>query len=181
MRARRSVAAPPPAVRAFRLPARRRRRRSRPAQSPEPRPSAKDSGRRPPRDALDKKSEREFIDGYRAARVLVLDGKYAEGIAAVKALGARRQRRRRQLHGLRRPQLGNFELAKVWYARALATDPNHVRTWQYYGMWQRRAGNMLKAADFLEKSPICGAPVPFKDSRARSKARCLLCRARIAS
>ena len=42
-------------------------------------------------------------------------------------------------------------------ARALAADPQHVKTWQYYGMWQVEQGNLLKAADFLEKiEAICG-------------------------
>ena len=37
------------------------------------------------------------------------------------------------------------------------SDPKHVRTWQYYGMWHVEQGNMLKAADFLEKiEAICG-------------------------
>ena len=41
--------------------------------------------------------------------------------------------------------------------RALAADPKHVRTWQYYGMWHVEQGNKLKAADFLEKiEAICG-------------------------
>ena len=49
-------------------------------------------------------------------------------------------------------KLGDYELSKYWYERALATDPKHVRTWQYYGMWQVEQGNMLKAADFLRRS-----------------------------
>ncbi|TMJ01780.1 MAG: tetratricopeptide repeat protein [Alphaproteobacteria bacterium] len=54
-------------------------------------------------------------------------------------------------------KLGDYELSRVWYERALASDPQHVRTWQYYGMWQVEQGNMLKAADFLEKIRlICG-------------------------
>jgi len=54
-------------------------------------------------------------------------------------------------------KIGNYELAQVWYDKALAIDPNHVRTWQYYGMWYVEQGNMLKAADFLEKIRlICG-------------------------
>ena len=48
-------------------------------------------------------------------------------------------------------KLGDYELSKVWYERALAADPKHVRTWQYYGMWHVEQGNMLKAADFLRE------------------------------
>jgi tetratricopeptide (TPR) repeat protein len=82
--------------------------------------------------------------------VLVLDGKYEEGIAAFKALG-RDDADVANYIGYANRKLGNYELARVWYEKALAIDPNHVRTWQYYGMWHVEQGNMLKAADFLEK------------------------------
>jgi len=43
------------------------------------------------------------------------------------------------------------------YEKALAADPNHVRTWSYYGMWQAEQGNRLKAEDYLQKVKlICG-------------------------
>jgi tetratricopeptide (TPR) repeat protein len=99
----------------------------------------------------------QFMDGYRAARALVLDGKYEEGIAAFKALGHDDSAEVANYIGYAHRKLGNYELAKVWYDKALAIDPNHVRTWQYYGMWHVEQGNMLKAADFLEKIRlICG-------------------------
>lgn len=98
----------------------------------------------------DKKSEQEFLDGYRAARVLVLEGKYEEGIAAFTALD-RDDADVANYIGYANRKLGNYELARVWYEKALAINPNHVRTWQYYGMWHVEQGNMLKAADFLEK------------------------------
>ena len=99
----------------------------------------------------------KFKDGYRAARALVLDGKYEEGIAAFKALGHDDSAEVANYIGYANRKLGNYELAKVWYDKALAIDPNHVRTWQYYGMWHVEQGNMLKAADFLEKIRlICG-------------------------
>ena len=98
----------------------------------------------------DKKAEQEFIEGYRAARQLVLDGKYEEGIAAFIALGRDDHPDVANYIGYANRKLGNYELAKVWYEKALASDPNHVRTWQYYGMWHVEQGNMLKAADFLE-------------------------------
>ena len=54
-------------------------------------------------------------------------------------------------------KLGDYDLAKVWYEKALAADPNHVRTWQYYGLWHLEQGNKLKAQDFLEKIRLlCG-------------------------
>src|SRR5215831_11853536 len=101
--------------------------------------------------------QQQFINGYRAARALVLDGKYEEGIAAFKALGHDDSAEVANYIGYANRKLGNYELAKVWYDKALAIDPNHVRTWQYYGMWYVEQGNMLKAADFLEKIRlICG-------------------------
>src|SRR5690242_8613180 len=39
------------------------------------------------KDGNDKKSELDFIEGYKAARLLILDGKYEDGIAAMHALG----------------------------------------------------------------------------------------------
>jgi len=92
-----------------------------------------------------------FIDDYHAARALVLDGKYEEGIAAFKALGHDDSAEVANYIGYANRKIGNYELAKVWYDKALTIDPNHVRTWQYYGMWHVEQGNMLKAADFLEK------------------------------
>ena len=48
-------------------------------------------------------------------------------------------------------------IRKFWYEKALAADPNHVRTWSYYGMWQAEQGNRLKAEDYLQKVKlICG-------------------------
>jgi tetratricopeptide (TPR) repeat protein len=129
-----------------------------PRTSPEPKTPPKDSGQKATKKKqLDKKSEQEFIDGYRAARVLVLDGKYEEGIAAFKALGRDDSAEVANYIGYANRKMGKYDLAKVWYEKALALDPNHVRTWQYYGMWHVEQGNMLKAADFLEKIRlICG-------------------------
>jgi len=105
----------------------------------------------------DKKAEQMFIYGYRAARLLVLAGEYETGIAAFKALGSDENPDVANYIGYANRKLGNYELARVWYEKALASNPNHVRTWQYYGMWQVEQGNMLKAADFLEKIRLtCG-------------------------
>ena len=54
-------------------------------------------------------------------------------------------------------KLGDYKDSKIWYEKALATDPNHVRTWSYYGMWQMEQGNRLKALDDLQKAKLtCG-------------------------
>lgn len=100
----------------------------------------------------------ELHQRYLAARALILEGRYAEGIAALQALHSDDDAEVANYIGFANRKLGNFELAKVWYERALSTDPNHTRTLQYYGMWQLETGNMLKAEDFLEKiRAICGS------------------------
>jgi tetratricopeptide (TPR) repeat protein len=104
-----------------------------------------------------KKSEQEFRDGYRAAYALVQAGQYQAAFAAFKALEADDHPDVANYLGYVSRKLGRYDDSKVWYERALAADPKHVRTWQYYGMWHVEQGNMLKAADFLEKiEAICG-------------------------
>ncbi len=103
------------------------------------------------------RSEQEFRDGYRAARALVLDGRYEEAIAAFHALGDDEHPDVANYIGYAERKLGHYQASKVWYEKALESDPNHVRTWQYYGMWHVEQGNLLKAQDFLEKIHlICG-------------------------
>jgi len=102
-------------------------------------------------------SEQEFRDGYRAAYALVQQGDYKAAYAAFKALDAEYTADVANYLGYTARKLGDYELSKFWYERALAVDPNHVRTWQYYGMWQVEQGNVLKARDFLDKiEAICG-------------------------
>ena len=36
-------------------------------------------------------------------------------------------------------------------AQVLEADPNHVRTWQYYGLWQLEQGNREQAEYHLRK------------------------------
>jgi tetratricopeptide (TPR) repeat protein len=104
-----------------------------------------------------KQSEQQFRDGYRAAYALVQDGKYAEAFAAFKGLDEDDHPDVANYLGYTARKMGNYDLSKVWYERALEADPLHVRTWQYYGMWHVEQGNRLKAQDFLEKiEAICG-------------------------
>jgi tetratricopeptide (TPR) repeat protein len=104
------------------------------------------------------KAIEEFREGYRAAYRLVYEqGRYADGIAALRALGRDDHADVANLIGFASRKLGRYDDAKVWYERALAADPNHSRTWSYYGMWHAEQGNMLKAQDHLEKVRlICG-------------------------
>jgi tetratricopeptide (TPR) repeat protein len=96
-------------------------------------------------------------DAYLRARALIVDGQYEAGIAAMHALGHDDNVEVANYVGYASRKLGRYEDAKVWYERALASDPNHTRTWQYYGMWQLEQGNRLKAEDYLQKiGVICG-------------------------
>mgnify|MGYP000891449869 CR=1 FL=1 len=42
-------------------------------------------------------------------------------------------------------------LSQILYERALKADPNHVRTWQYYGLWQVEQGNRDQAQYHLSR------------------------------
>jgi tetratricopeptide (TPR) repeat protein len=105
----------------------------------------------------EKKSEQQFIDGYRVAYDLIQGGKYVEGIAAMHALGRDDHPDVANYIGFASRKLGRYDDAKYWYDKALAADPNHTRTLQYYGMWHLEQGNALKAKEHLEKiRAMCG-------------------------
>ena len=105
----------------------------------------------------DKKSELDFIDGYKRARALIVDGQYAAGIAAMHALGHDEHPDVANYIGYANRKIGNYDQSKVWYEAALKADPDHTRTWSYYGMWHMEQGNRLKAEDFLAKvNALCG-------------------------
>ena len=38
-------------------------------------------------------------------------------------------------------KFGDYKFSQVWYERALKADPNHLLTWQYYGLLQIEQGN----------------------------------------
>lgn len=124
-----------------------------PQQKPAPSNTTKDSVKK----KNQQKSEQEFRDGYRAAYALVQAGDYKAAFAAFKALDSDDTPDVANYLGYTARKLGDYEASRTWYERALASDPKHVRTWQYYGMWHVEQGNMLKAADFLEQIRlICG-------------------------
>ncbi|MFZ0092925.1 MAG: tetratricopeptide repeat protein [Pseudolabrys sp.] len=102
-------------------------------------------------------AQEKFLRDYRAARAMILEGNYQGGIAAMHALGHDEHADVANYIGYAYRKLGDYDDSKVWYEKALATDPNHVRTWSYYGMWQMEQGNRLKALDDLQKVQlICG-------------------------
>jgi tetratricopeptide (TPR) repeat protein len=102
-------------------------------------------------------AQEKFLRDYRAARQTILAGNYQAGIAAMHALGHDEHPDVANYIGYANRKMGNYEQSKIWYEAALKSDPNHTRTWSYYGMWQMEQGNRLKAEDFLEKvNVLCG-------------------------
>ena len=99
----------------------------------------------------------QFLHDYRAAREMILAGNYQGGIAAMHALGHDEHPDVANYIGYAYRKLGDYKDSQIWYEAALKADPNHVRTWSYYGMWQMEQGNRLKALDDLQKvNLICG-------------------------
>jgi tetratricopeptide (TPR) repeat protein len=102
-------------------------------------------------------AQEKFLRDYRAARAMILDGNYQGGISAMHALGHDEHPDVANYIGYAYRKLGDYNDSKIWYEKALAADPNHVRTWSYYGMWQMEQGNRLKALEDLQKVQlICG-------------------------
>ena len=96
-------------------------------------------------------AQEKFLRDYRAARQMILAGNYQAGIAAMHALGHDEHPDVANYIGYANRKIGNYEQSKIWYEAALKADPNHARTWSYYGMWQMEQGNRLKAEDFLRR------------------------------
>jgi tetratricopeptide (TPR) repeat protein len=105
-----------------------------------------------------KKSDSSVIDGYRQAYDLIYKQQnYAEAIVALRALNRDDHPDVANLIGFSSRKLGRTEDAKAWYEKALAADPNHTRTWQYYGMWHLERGDRAKAEEHLTTiAALCG-------------------------
>jgi hypothetical protein len=99
-----------------------------------------------------------FARGYRAAYDTIYDRHdYADAIEQLKALGHDDHPNVANLIGYSYRKLGDYKLSQVWYERALKADPNHVLTWQYYGLWQIEQGNRDQAQYHLSRiAAICG-------------------------
>ena len=100
----------------------------------------------------------KFIEGYRAAYATIYDrNDYTAAIEQLKALGHDDRADVANLIGYSYRKLGDYKVSQIWYERALQADPNHVRTWQYYGLWQLEQGNRDQAQYHLNKiGQICG-------------------------
>ena len=117
-----------------------------------PSPPASDSGK----DKKDGKSssidDPKFLAGYRTAYTTIYDrNDYTTAIEQLKALGHDDRADVANLIGYSYRKLGDYKLSQVWYERALRADPSHVKTWQYYGLWQVEQGNREQAQYHLNR------------------------------
>ena len=93
-----------------------------------------------------------FTDGYRAAYAAIYDrGEYASAIEQLKALHRDDVAAVANLIGYSYRKLGDYKVSQIWYERALKSDPGHVKTWQYYGLWQVEQGNRDQAQYHLNR------------------------------
>ena len=76
---------------------------------------------------------------------------YAAAIEQLKALGHDDNAAVANLIGYSYRKLGDYKVSQIWYERALKADPDHVKTWQYYGLWQVEQGNRDPAQYHLSR------------------------------
>ena len=94
----------------------------------------------------------KFLEGYRAAYATIYDrNDYNSAIEQLKALGQDDRADVANLIGYSYRKLGDYKVSQIWYERALQADPDHVRTWQYYGLWQVEQGNRDSAQYHLNR------------------------------
>jgi len=99
-----------------------------------------------------------FAKGYRDAYATIYQHRdYAVAIEQLRALGHDDFANVANLIGYSFRKLGDYRSSQVWYERALKSDPNHVLTWNYYGLWQIEQGNRDQAQYHLSRiATICG-------------------------
>ncbi len=94
----------------------------------------------------------KFLEGYRAAYATIYDrNDYSSAIEQLKALGQDDRADVANLIGYSYRKLGDYKVSQIWYERALKADPDHVRTWQYYGLWQVEQGTRDQAQYHLNR------------------------------
>src|SRR3954463_2860978 len=117
----------------------------------EPKPS--DDGKKKKKGTeLRPSGEETFAAGYRTAYDAIYSrGEYAVAIDQLKALHRDDTAAVANLIGYSYRKLGDYKVSQIWYERALKTDPDHVKTWQYYGLWQVEQGNRDQAQYHLSR------------------------------
>ncbi len=123
-------------------PQQRRRKRRRPGNQP----------------SSQRSTIRHFREAYRTAYATIYDHKdYAAAIDQLHALRHDDHPNVANLIGYSYRKLGDYRQSQLWYERALKADPNHVLTWNYYGLWQIEQGNRDQAQYHLTRiAAICG-------------------------
>jgi len=120
-----------------------------------PSPPASDTKKTKKEKKKDKSSsidDPKFLEGYRAAYATIYDrNDYSSAIEQLKALGQDDRADVANLIGYSYRKLGDYKVSQIWYERALQADPDHVRTWQYYGLWQVEQGNRDQAQYHLNR------------------------------
>ena len=126
--------------------------------SANPPPPAKSSAKPKKKAKQSSADDALFRQGYRAAHATIYQrGDYSGAIEQLKALGRDDNADVANLIGYSYRKLGDYRLSQAWYERALKTDPKHVLTWQYYGLWQIEQGNRDQASYHLNRiAAICG-------------------------
>ena len=115
-------------------------------------PASDDKGKKKKDGKSSSLENSRFLAGYHTAYVTIYDRHdYAAAIDQLKALGHDDRADVANLIGYSYRKLGDYKVSQVWYQRALQDDPNHVRTWQYYGLWQLEQGNREQAEYHLNK------------------------------
>ena len=97
-------------------------------------------------------SDPKFLAAYRTAYTTIYDDhNYTGAIDQLKSLKRDDVADVANLIGYSYRKIGDYQSSKVYYELALKDDPNHVRTWQYYGLWQLEQGNREQAQYHLNK------------------------------
>jgi tetratricopeptide (TPR) repeat protein len=93
-----------------------------------------------------------FAKAYRVAYDTIYERHdYTGAIDQLRALGQDDFANVANLIGYSYRKLGDYKVSQIWYERALKADPNHVKTWQYYGLWQVEQGNRDQAQYHLSR------------------------------
>ncbi len=120
--------------------------------APPPPPATKAKAKKKTSENQPSIEDAAFSRGYRAAYATIYDrNDYAAAIGQLKALGHDDSAAVANLIGYSYRKLGDYKVSQIWYERALKADPDHVKTWQYYGLWQVEQGNRDQAQYHLSR------------------------------
>jgi predicted Zn-dependent protease len=122
-----------------------------------PKPPTPPVVEQPPQPPQQPQQPQQPTNSFGAARALILSGKYAEGIAAMLALGYDDHPDVAVSIGFASSKLGRLDDAKRWYEKALSADPNHLSALGNYGLLRVQQGDVPNARADLEKiKTLCG-------------------------